>query len=59
MIFHIDSTSMPLWGFIMLIGIVKKNAMMMIDFALSAERRDGTAPEDAIFQGRSSVFDPS
>ena len=37
-------------GIILLIGIVKKNAIMMIDFALSAERIDGMAPRDAIHQ---------
>jgi multidrug efflux pump len=37
-------------GIVLLIGIVKKNAIMMIDFALAAEREEGKAPEDAIFQ---------
>ncbi|HEY9193597.1 MAG TPA: efflux RND transporter permease subunit, partial [Methyloversatilis sp.] len=37
-------------GIILLIGIVKKNAIMMIDFALEAERRDGKSPADAIYQ---------
>ncbi|MCI0736065.1 MAG: efflux RND transporter permease subunit, partial [Beijerinckiaceae bacterium] len=37
-------------GIILLIGIVKKNAIMMIDFALDAERVEGLAPRDAIFQ---------
>ncbi len=37
-------------GIILLIGIVKKNAIMMIDFALEAERHQGMAPRDAIFQ---------
>ncbi len=36
-------------GIILLIGIVKKNAIMMIDFALDAERNEGKSPEDAIF----------
>ena len=58
MIFHIDLNLYALVGIIMLIGIVKKNAIMMIDFALSAERRDGTAPEDAIFQGALVRFRP-
>ena len=35
-------------GIVLLIGIVKKNAIMMIDFALDAERREGLAPRDAI-----------
>ena len=34
----------------MLIGIVKKNAIMMIDFALEAQRNDGKAPAEAIFE---------
>ena len=37
-------------GIILLIGIVKKNAIMMIDFALDAERNQGMAPRDAIYQ---------
>ncbi len=37
-------------GIVLLIGIVKKNAIMMIDFALAAEREEGLAPEEAIFQ---------
>jgi HAE1 family hydrophobic/amphiphilic exporter-1 len=58
MIFRIDLNLYALVGVIMLIGIVKKNAIMMIDFALSAERREGTAPEDAIFQGALVRFRP-
>jgi HAE1 family hydrophobic/amphiphilic exporter-1 len=58
MIFRIDLNLYALVGVIMLIGIVKKNAIMMIDFALVAERRDGTAPEDAIFQGALVRFRP-
>ena len=41
MAFHIEFTLIALIGVILLIGIVKKNAIMMIDFALSVERRDG------------------
>ena len=37
-------------GIILLIGIVKKNAIMMIDFALEAERREGQSPQEAIYQ---------
>jgi multidrug efflux pump len=37
-------------GIILLIGIVKKNAIMMIDFALDAERKEGKSPDDAIYQ---------
>ncbi|OGQ97303.1 MAG: hypothetical protein A2521_16175 [Deltaproteobacteria bacterium RIFOXYD12_FULL_57_12] len=45
-------------GVIMLVGIVKKNAIMMIDFALEAQRREGRAPIDAIFQGCMVRFRP-
>ncbi|MGV8671514.1 efflux RND transporter permease subunit, partial [Pseudomonas aeruginosa] len=37
-------------GIILLIGIVKKNAIMMIDFALDAERNEGKPPHEAIYQ---------
>jgi HAE1 family hydrophobic/amphiphilic exporter-1 len=45
-------------GIIMLIGIVKKNAIMMIDFALEAERTEGKSPQDAIFEGAMIRFRP-
>jgi len=45
-------------GIILLIGIVKKNAIMMIDFALDAERNQGKAPEEAIFQACLLRFRP-
>ncbi|MGA3304313.1 MAG: MdtB/MuxB family multidrug efflux RND transporter permease subunit [Methylovirgula sp.] len=45
-------------GIILLIGIVKKNAIMMIDFALDAERNDGLAPRDAIYQACLLRFRP-
>jgi multidrug efflux pump len=45
-------------GIILLIGIVKKNAIMMIDFALDAERLDGIAPQEAIFQACLLRFRP-
>ncbi len=45
-------------GIILLIGIVKKNAIMMIDFALSAERNEGMAPRQAIFQACLLRFRP-
>ncbi|GHV53037.1 multidrug transporter [Deltaproteobacteria bacterium] len=45
-------------GIIMLIGIVKKNAIMMIDFALEAQRKDNLTPEKAIFDGASVRFRP-
>jgi len=45
-------------GVIMLIGIVKKNAIMMIDFALEAERKEGKGPADAIYEGALVRFRP-
>ncbi len=45
-------------GIIMLIGIVKKNAIMMIDFALAAERGEGKTPADAIYEGSLLRFRP-
>jgi multidrug efflux pump len=45
-------------GIILLIGIVKKNAIMMIDFALEAERHQGMSPEDAIFRAALLRFRP-
>jgi multidrug efflux pump len=45
-------------GIVLLIGIVKKNAIMMIDFALEAERRDGLSPEDAIHRACVVRFRP-
>jgi multidrug efflux pump subunit AcrB len=49
---------MGLIGIILLIGIVKKNAIMMIDFALDAERREGLSPRDAIFEACLLRFRP-
>jgi HAE1 family hydrophobic/amphiphilic exporter-1 len=45
-------------GVIMLIGIVKKNAIMMIDFALDAQRKEGKSPAEAIYQGALVRFRP-
>src|SRR5205814_73366 len=45
-------------GLVMLVGIVKKNAIMQIDFALEAERRHGKTPADAIYQGCLIRFRP-
>ena len=58
MIFRIDLNLYALVGIIMLIGIVKKNAIMMIDFALEAERKEGKSPAEAIFQGALIRFRP-
>ena len=53
-----DLSVIAIIGIILLIGIVKKNAIMMIDFALDAERREGMAPRDAIFQASLLRFRP-
>jgi hydrophobic/amphiphilic exporter-1 (mainly G- bacteria), HAE1 family len=47
-LFNIDLSIIAMIGILMLIGIVKKNAIMMIDFALNAQRNEGMAPRDAI-----------
>ncbi len=49
---------MALIGIILLIGIVKKNAIMMIDFALEAERKEGKTPHDAIYEACLLRFRP-
>jgi multidrug efflux pump len=53
-----DFSVIALIGIVLLIGIVKKNAIMMIDFALDAERRGGLAPLDAIYQACLLRFRP-
>ncbi len=53
-----DLSVIALIGIILLIGIVKKNAIMMIDFALEAERREGKSPRDSIFQAALLRFRP-
>ena len=58
LLFHIDLTIMALIGIILLIGIVKKNAILMIDFALAAERNENKTPHDAIFQACLLRFRP-
>ncbi|HEX8816180.1 MAG TPA: multidrug efflux RND transporter permease subunit [Terriglobales bacterium] len=58
MIFHTDLSIVALIGIILLIGIVKKNAILMIDFALAAERGEGKAPKEAIYQACLLRFRP-
>jgi multidrug efflux pump len=58
MLFHIDLSVIAIIGMILLIGIVKKNAILMIDFALEAERSQGKSSEDAIFQACLLRFRP-
>ncbi len=57
-IFGMDLGVMALIGIILLIGIVKKNAIMMIDFALEAERKEGKTPLDAIYEACLLRFRP-
>jgi multidrug efflux pump len=58
MITHNDFSVIALIGIVLLIGIVEKNAIMMIDFALELERKEGRAPSDAIFQAALLRFRP-
>ncbi len=58
MLFHIDLNIISIIGIILLIGIVKKNAIMMIDFALQAERTEGKSTRDAIFSACMLRFRP-
>jgi HAE1 family hydrophobic/amphiphilic exporter-1 len=58
LIFRQEMSIYAFVGIIMLIGIVKKNAIMMIDFALAAQRSGGKSPEEAIFQGCLIRFRP-
>jgi len=53
-----DLSVIALIGIILLIGIVKKNAIMMIDFALEAERTEGKGPEEAIYEACLLRFRP-
>ena len=58
MLFKVDLNIYAFVGLMMLIGIVKKNAIMQIDFALEAERHKGLSPRDAIFEGCLERFRP-
>src|ERR1700741_568675 len=58
LLFGMDFSLIALIGIILLIGIVKKNAIMMIDFALDAEREEGKTPEEAIYQASLLRFRP-
>ncbi len=57
-LFHYDLNIYAFVGIIMLVGIVKKNAIMMIDFALAAQRNEGKSPRDAIYEGCLVRFRP-
>jgi multidrug efflux pump len=58
MMFGIEFDVISLIGIILLIGIVKKNAIMMVDFALEAEREHGKPPEEAIYEASLLRFRP-
>nr|WP_294531252.1 efflux RND transporter permease subunit [uncultured Rhodopila sp.] len=58
MLFNTEFSLIAAIGVILLIGIVKKNAILMIDFALEAERKDGLAPREAIFEACLMRFRP-
>ena len=58
MLFKMELDVYAFVGVIMLVGIVKKNAIMMIDFALETQRKEGKSPEDAIYSGCLIRFRP-
>ncbi len=58
MLFNVEFSLIALIGVFLLIGIVKKNAIMMIDFAIEAERSEGLTPRDAIFKAALLRFRP-
>ena len=58
MLFRLELNVYAFVGVIMLVGIVKKNGIMMIDFALAAQRNEGKSPLDAIYQGCIIRFRP-
>src|SRR6202030_3685136 len=58
MMFHYDLSVIALIGIILLIGIVKKNGIMLVDFALEAERNQGMTPEESIYRACVLRFRP-
>jgi HAE1 family hydrophobic/amphiphilic exporter-1 len=58
LIFHTELSIYAFVGIIMLVGIVKKNGIMMIDFAIEAQRNDGKSPADAIYEACIVRFRP-
>jgi hydrophobe/amphiphile efflux-1 (HAE1) family protein len=58
LLFNVDLSVIAMIGIILLIGIVKKNAIMMIDFALVAERQHGKSPQEAIYEACLLRFRP-
>jgi HAE1 family hydrophobic/amphiphilic exporter-1 len=55
---HLDLSVIAIIGIILLIGIVKKNGIMLVDFALQAEREDGLDPEESIYRACTLRFRP-
>jgi multidrug efflux pump len=58
MLFHQDLSVVAIIGIILLIGIVKKNGILIVDFALEAERNDGRSSADAIYEASLLRFRP-
>jgi multidrug efflux pump len=58
LLFHTELSVIALIGIILLIGIVKKNAIMMVDFALATERNEGKGPEESIYEACIMRFRP-
>src|SRR6185369_2487234 len=58
LLFGTDLSLIAIIGVILLIGIVKKNGIMMVDFALAAQRKEGKGPEEAIFESCLLRFRP-
>jgi len=58
LLFHTELSIYAFVGIIMLVGIVKKNGIMMIDFAIEAQRNEGKAPRDAIYEACVVRFRP-
>ncbi|MBF0539643.1 MAG: efflux RND transporter permease subunit, partial [Nitrospirae bacterium] len=58
LLFHTDLSVIAMIGIILLIGIVKKNGIMMVDFALATERQDGKSPKEAIYTACLMRFRP-
>src|SRR4051795_9404005 len=55
---HMDLSVIAIVGIILLIGIVKKNGIMLVDFAIERERKEGLSPEDSIYQACVLRFRP-
>jgi multidrug efflux pump len=58
LLFRIELTVIAVIGIILLIGLVKKNGILMVDFALEAERKEGKSPVDAIYEACLLRFRP-